>query len=194
MWWWWKARHAASSPGIWSPVIFARAPRMRWYWGRAATAMPSTCRQRQTLNVTATWRAHKRGAAFGQPLLHPDSPHLHPGVGGSSTKLTLIGVAANDGRVWVPKKKGDTAPPRKIPKTARLLFGASLPQLWQSGAPDVASRNAKHMCDEGHGVGPGKLGVYLDLPSPSSGWGKRRWPRATATFLRCMRRSPARIL
>ena len=117
-------------------------------------------------NATAIWRAHKRGAALRQSLLHPDSSHLHPRQAGDyQSKLTLMSESLrNDGRVWVPKQAGDTRAPDQIPEAERDYYlERRYPSFGNLAPRDIASRAAKTVCDEGRGVGPGGLGVYLDF-------------------------------
>jgi succinate dehydrogenase / fumarate reductase flavoprotein subunit len=116
-------------------------------------------------NVTATWRAHKRGAAFANPCYTQIHPTCIPVSGDHQSKLTLMSESLrNDGRVWVPKKRGDTRMPAQIPEGERDYYlEERYPSFGNLVPRDVASRNAKIVCDEGRGVGPGGLGVYLDF-------------------------------
>ncbi|HJZ47656.1 MAG TPA: succinate dehydrogenase (quinone) flavoprotein subunit, partial [Roseiflexaceae bacterium] len=116
-------------------------------------------------NVTAAWRAHKRGALFANPCFTQIHPTCIPVSGDHQSKLTLMSESLrNDGRVWVPKKKGDTRPPDQIPEDERDYYlERKYPSFGNLVPRDVASRNAKEVCDEGRGVGPGGLGVYLDF-------------------------------
>jgi succinate dehydrogenase / fumarate reductase, flavoprotein subunit len=116
-------------------------------------------------NVTATWRAHKRGALFANPCFTQIHPTCIPVSGSYQAKLTLMSESLrNDGRVWVPKKKGDTRSPDQIPEEERDYYlERKYPSFGNLVPRDIASRNAKEVCDEGHGVGPGGLGVYLDF-------------------------------
>ena len=116
-------------------------------------------------NVTATWRAHKRGALFANPCFTQIHPTCIPVSGPFQAKLTLMSESLrNDGRVWVPKKKGDTRPPDQIPEEERDYYlERKYPSFGNLVPRDIASRNAKEVCDEGRGVGPGGLGVYLDF-------------------------------
>jgi succinate dehydrogenase / fumarate reductase flavoprotein subunit len=116
-------------------------------------------------NVTATWRAYKKGAAFANPCYTQIHPTCIPVTGEHQSKLTLMSESLrNDGRVWVPKKKGDTRSPEQIPEDERDYFlERKYPSFGNLAPRDIASRAAKEVCDEGRGVGPGGLGVYLDF-------------------------------
>lgn len=116
-------------------------------------------------NVTAAWRAHRKGAYFGNPCFTQIHPTCIPVSGGHQSKLTLMSESLrNDGRVWVPKKAGDTRNPNEIPEEDRDYFlERKYPSFGNLVPRDVASRNAKYVCDEGKGVGPSKLAVYLDF-------------------------------
>ena len=116
-------------------------------------------------NATAIWRAYKRGAAFGNPCYTQIHPTCIPVTGDHQSKLTLMSESLrNDGRIWVPKKKGDTRPPDQIPEDERDYYlERKYPSFGNLVPRDVASRNAKAMADEGRGVGPSGLGVYLDF-------------------------------
>lgn len=116
-------------------------------------------------NVTATWRAHKRGALFGNPSFTQIHPTCIPVSGDYQSKLTLMSESLrNDGRVWVPKKVGDNRLPTEIPEEERDYFlERKYPSFGNLVPRDVASRNAKYACDEGRGVGATKLAVYLDF-------------------------------
>ncbi len=116
-------------------------------------------------NVTACWRAHKRGALFANPCFTQIHPTCIPVSGDYQSKLTLMSESLrNDGRIWVPLKKGDTRPPDQIPETDRDYYlERRYPSFGNLVPRDVASRNAKYVCDEGRGVGPAGLGVYLDF-------------------------------
>jgi len=116
-------------------------------------------------NVTATWRAYKRGAAFANPCYTQIHPTCIPVAGDYQSKLTLMSESLrNDGRVWVPKKKGETRAPQDIPEDERDYFlERKYPSYGNLAPRDIASRSAKEVCDEGRGVGPSGLGVYLDL-------------------------------
>jgi succinate dehydrogenase / fumarate reductase flavoprotein subunit len=116
-------------------------------------------------NATAIWRAHKRGAAFGNPCYTQIHPTCIPVSGEYQSKLTLMSESLrNDGRVWVPKRPGDTRPPGQIPEAERDYYlERRYPSFGNLAPRDIASRAAKAVCDEGRGVGPGALGVYLDF-------------------------------
>ena len=117
-------------------------------------------------NVTATWRAYKRGAAFANPCYTQIHPTCIPVSGHHQSKLTLMSESLrNDGRVWVPKRKEDCSrPPGQIPEADRDYYlERKYPSFGNLAPRDIASRAAKEACDEGRGVGPGGLGVYLDF-------------------------------
>jgi succinate dehydrogenase / fumarate reductase flavoprotein subunit len=116
-------------------------------------------------NVTASWRAHKRGALFANPCFTQIHPTCIPVSGDYQSKLTLMSESLrNDGRIWVPKQKGDKRPPSQIPAEERDYYlERRYPSFGNLVPRDVASRNAKHVCDEGRGVGETGLGVYLDF-------------------------------
>jgi succinate dehydrogenase / fumarate reductase flavoprotein subunit len=116
-------------------------------------------------NVTAAWRAHRKGAYFANPCYTQIHPTCIPVTGDYQSKLTLMSESLrNDGRVWVPAKAGDTRPPDLIPEDERDYYlERKYPSFGNLVPRDVASRNAKMVCDEGKGVGPGGLGVYLDF-------------------------------
>jgi len=116
-------------------------------------------------NATAIWRAHKRGAYFGNPCYTQIHPTCIPRSGEHQSKLTLMSESLrNDGRIWVPKSKGDTRSPDQIPEDERDYYLERIYPSFGNLVPrDVASRAAKNVCDEGRGVGPGGLGVYLDF-------------------------------
>jgi succinate dehydrogenase / fumarate reductase flavoprotein subunit len=116
-------------------------------------------------NVTASWRAYKKGAAFANPCYTQIHPTCIPVSGDHQSKLTLMSESLrNDGRVWVPKKKGDTRPSRQIPEGERDYFlERKYPSFGNLAPRDISSRAAKEVCDEGRGVGPGGRGVYLDF-------------------------------
>ncbi|KAB1940853.1 fumarate reductase/succinate dehydrogenase flavoprotein subunit [Micromonospora sp. ALFpr18c] len=116
-------------------------------------------------NVTATWRAHRKGAYFANPCYTQIHPTCIPVSGDHQSKLTLMSESLrNDGRVWVPKTKGDDRNPRDIPEDERDYYLERIYPSFGNLVPrDIASRAAKNVCDEGRGVGPTKLGVYLDF-------------------------------
>jgi succinate dehydrogenase / fumarate reductase, flavoprotein subunit len=116
-------------------------------------------------NVTAIWRAHKRGAYFANPCYTQIHPTCIPVTGEYQSKLTLMSESLrNDGRIWVPKAKGDKRSPEQIPDGERDYYlERRYPSFGNLVPRDVASRNAKAVCDEGRGVGETGLGVYLDF-------------------------------
>ncbi|MEO1181520.1 MAG: fumarate reductase/succinate dehydrogenase flavoprotein subunit [Cyanobacteria bacterium J06636_28] len=116
-------------------------------------------------NVTAAWRCYKRGAYFANPCYTQIHPTCIPVSGDYQSKLTLMSESLrNDGRVWVPLKPGDTRPPNQIPDEERDYYlEKRYPSFGNLVPRDVASRNAKHMTDEGRGVGATGLAVYLDF-------------------------------
>jgi succinate dehydrogenase / fumarate reductase, flavoprotein subunit len=116
-------------------------------------------------NVSATYRAYKRGAFFANPCYTQIHPTCIPVAGSYQSKLTLMSESLrNDGRVWVPKQKGDKRPPNQIPDGDRDYYlERKYPSYGNLAPRDIASRSAKEVCDEGRGVGPGGLGVYLDF-------------------------------
>jgi succinate dehydrogenase / fumarate reductase flavoprotein subunit len=116
-------------------------------------------------NATAIWRAYKRGAAFANPCFTQIHPTCIPVSGPYQSKLTLMSESLrNDGRIWVPKKKGDRRGPNDIPEEDRDYYlERRYPSFGNLVPRDVASRAAKQVCDEGFGVGETGLGVYLDF-------------------------------
>jgi succinate dehydrogenase / fumarate reductase flavoprotein subunit len=117
-------------------------------------------------NVTATWRACKRGAFFANPCYTQIHPTCIPVSGEHQSKLTLMSESLrNDGRVWVPKRKEDCGkPPASIPEADRDYYlERKYPSFGNLAPRDISSRAAKEACDDGRGVGPGGLGVYLDF-------------------------------
>jgi succinate dehydrogenase / fumarate reductase flavoprotein subunit len=116
-------------------------------------------------NATAIWRAHKRGALFANPCYTQIHPTCIPVSGDYQSKLTLMSESLrNDGRIWVPLKKGDKRSPGQIPEAERDYYlERRYPSFGNLVPRDVASRNAKAVCDEGRGVGETGLGVYLDF-------------------------------
>jgi succinate dehydrogenase / fumarate reductase, flavoprotein subunit len=116
-------------------------------------------------NVTAAWRAHKRGAFFANPCYTQIHPTCIPVSGTHQSKLTLMSESLrNDGRVWVPKTQGDRRPPKQIPEGDRDYYlERRYPSFGNLVPRDVASRNAKSVCDDGRGVGDSGLAVYLDF-------------------------------
>ncbi|MCB9645889.1 MAG: fumarate reductase/succinate dehydrogenase flavoprotein subunit [Deltaproteobacteria bacterium] len=116
-------------------------------------------------NVTAAYRAYKRGAFFGNPCYTQIHPTCIPVAGDYQSKLTLMSESLrNDGRVWVPKQQGDKRAPNQIPEAERDYYlERRYPSFGNLVPRDVASRAAKERCDAGYGVGPGGFGVYLDF-------------------------------
>ncbi len=116
-------------------------------------------------NVTATWRAHKKGAGFANPCYCQIHPTCIPSAGEHQAKLTLMSESLrNDGRIWVPRTKNDTRRPRDIPEAERYYYlEERYPRFGNLVPRDVASRNAKDVCDQGLGIGPTGYGVYLDF-------------------------------
>ena len=116
-------------------------------------------------NATASWRAHKRGAFMANPCFTQIHPTCIPVSGDYQSKLTLMSESLrNDGRVWVPRKKGDGRPPKDIPEEERDYYlERRYPAFGNLVPRDVASRAAKEMCDQGYGVGETKMAVYLDF-------------------------------
>ena len=119
----------------------------------------------QGTNATAIWRAYKRGAAFANPCFTQIHPTCIPVSGDYQSKLTLMSESLrNDGRVWVPKAKGDKRAPGAIPEAERDYYlERKYPSFGNLAPRDIASRGAKEVCDEGRGVGETGLGVYLDF-------------------------------
>lgn len=127
-------------------------------------------------NVTAAWRCHKRGAAFANPCYVQIHPTCIPVSGDYQSKLTLMSESLrNDGRVWVPREKDDNRPPNEIPEDQRYYYlEEKYPAFGNLVPRDVASRNAKIVCDEGLGVGPTGRAVYLDFRDAIKREGKKR--------------------
>ena len=119
----------------------------------------------QGCNVTASWRAFKRGAYFANPCYTQIHPTCIPAAGEHQSKLTLMSESLrNDGRVWVPKRADDKRPPGQIPEADRdYVLERKYPSYGNLAPRDISSRAAKEVCDEGRGVGPGGRGVYLDF-------------------------------
>ena len=126
-------------------------------------------------NTTAIWRAHKRGALFGNPCFTQIHPTCIPQSGEYQSKLTLMSESLrNDGRIWVPLKGGDSRSPNAIPEAERDYYlERRYPSFGNLVPRDVASRASKAVCDEGRGVGPGGLGVYLDFADAIQRYGKK---------------------
>ena len=125
-------------------------------------------------NVTAAWRAHRRGALMANPSFTQIHPTCIPASGEHQSKLTLMGESLrNDSRVWVPRKEGDDRAPADIPDEERYYFLEERYPAFGNLVPrDVASRAAKHVCDDGLGVGPTGYGVYLDFRDAINDLGK----------------------
>ncbi|MGN6353354.1 MAG: fumarate reductase/succinate dehydrogenase flavoprotein subunit [Parafilimonas sp.] len=125
-------------------------------------------------NVTAAWKAHKKGAYFGNPCFTQIHPTCIPVSGDYQSKLTLMSESLrNDGRIWVPKKKGDNRPANQIPEEERDYYLERRYPAYGNLVPrDVASRAAKERCDAGYGVGSSKQAVYLDYASAIERYGK----------------------
>jgi succinate dehydrogenase / fumarate reductase flavoprotein subunit len=126
-------------------------------------------------NTTAIWRAYKRGSLFGNPCFTQIHPTCIPVTGSHQSKLTLMSESLrNDGRIWVPRKKGDTRPPTQIPEAERNYYlEEKYPSFGNLVPRDVASRNAKGVCDDGYGVGQTGYGVYLDFGDAINRLGKQ---------------------
>jgi len=128
-------------------------------------------------NVTAPYRAHKRGAFFANPCYTQIHPTCIPVSGEHQSKLTLMSESLrNDGRVWVPKKKDDCGKtPSQIPEADRdYILERKYPSFGNLAPRDISSRAAKEVCDDGRGVGPGGLGVYLDFSDAISRLGEAK--------------------
>ena len=125
-------------------------------------------------NVTAAWKAHRKGAQFGNPCFTQIHPTCIPVSGDYQSKLTLMSESLrNDGRIWVPKKKGDDRKAVDIPEEERDYYlERRYPAFGNLVPRDVASRAAKERCDEGYGVGTTKLAVYLDFKDAIVRYGK----------------------
>ena len=125
-------------------------------------------------NVTAAWKAYKKGAMFGNPCFTQIHPTCIPVSGDYQSKLTLMSESLrNDGRIWVPIKKGDTRDPKDIPEDERDYYlERRYPAFGNLVPRDIASRAAKERCDEGYGVGSTKMAVYLDFKDAISSLGE----------------------
>jgi succinate dehydrogenase / fumarate reductase flavoprotein subunit len=125
-------------------------------------------------NVTAAWKAHKRGAFFGNPCFTQIHPTCIPVSGEHQSKLTLMSESLrNDGRIWVPKKKDDNRPGNEIPEEERDYYlERRYPAFGNLVPRDIASRAAKERCDAGYGVGTSKLAVFLDFAAAVERYGK----------------------
>jgi len=126
-------------------------------------------------NVTATWRAYRKGAYFANPCFTQIHPTCIPVSGDYQSKLTLMSESLrNDGRIWVPKSGEDKRDPREIPEEDRDYYLERMYPSFGNLVPrDIASRAAKNVCDEGRGVGPGGLGVYLDFADATRRLGRQ---------------------
>ena len=140
-------------------------------------------------NCTAIWRAYKRGAMFGNPCFTQIHPTCIPVSGHYQSKLTLMSESLrNDGRIWVPLEKGDKRKPDQIPEAERDYYlERRYPSFGNLVPRDVASRNAKAVCDEGRGVGEHGLGVYLDFSDAIKRLGSRQDSRALRQSVRDVR-------
>ncbi|MGP3970614.1 fumarate reductase/succinate dehydrogenase flavoprotein subunit [Streptomyces sp. 6N223] len=127
-------------------------------------------------NASAIWRAHRRGAYLANPCFTQIHPTCIPRSGEHQSKLTLMSESLrNDGRIWVPKRAGDTRPPGEIPEAERDYYLERIYPSFGNLVPrDIASRAAKNVCDEGRGVGPGGQGVYLDFADPIARMGRQK--------------------
>ncbi len=127
-------------------------------------------------NTTAIWRSYKKGAYFGNPCFTQIHPTCIPVSGDHQSKLTLMSESLrNDGRIWVPRTPGDKRAPKDIPEGERFYYlEERYPSFGNLVPRDVASRNAKQVCDDGMGVGPGGKGVYLDFADAISRMGKQK--------------------
>ena len=125
-------------------------------------------------NVTAAWKAHKKGAFFGNPCFTQIHPTCIPVSGDHQSKLTLMSESLrNDGRIWVPKKQGDTRKANEIPEEERDYYlERRYPAFGNLVPRDVASRAAKERCDAGYGVGASKMAVYLDYKAAIDRYGR----------------------
>lgn len=125
-------------------------------------------------NVTAAWKAHRQGASFANPCFTQIHPTCIPVSGDHQSKLTLMSESLrNDGRIWVPKQKGDTRKASEIPEDERDYYlERRYPAFGNLVPRDVASRAAKERCDEGYGVGTSKQAVYLDFAAAIERYGR----------------------
>ena len=124
-------------------------------------------------NVTAAWKAHRRGAFFGNPCFTQIHPTCIPVSGEHQSKLTLMSESLrNDGRIWVPQKQNDNRPANQIPEAERDYYlERRYPAFGNLVPRDIASRAAKERCDAGYGVGPSKMAVYLDYAAAIDRYG-----------------------
>src|SRR5439155_16692799 len=139
-------------------------------------------------NVTATYRAYKRGALFADPAFTQIHPTCIPVSGEHQSKLTLMSESLrNDGRVWVPKRQGDRDKvPGEIPEADRDYYlERKYPSYGNLAPRDISSRAAKEVCDEGRGVGPGGRGVYLDFADAIKRLGEHTIRERYGNLLEC---------
>jgi len=141
-------------------------------------------------NVTAAFRAYKKGAFFANPCFTQIHPTCIPVHGTFQSKLTLMSESLrNDGRVWVPKNPGDKRPPSQIPESERDYYlERKYPSFGNLVPRDVASRNAKEQCDQGKGVGETGLAVYLDFEDAIKRDGRDVIEKNTAICSRCTKK------
>ncbi len=150
-------------------------------------------------NVTAAWRAYKRGAGFANPCYTQLHPTCMPQTAEHQSKLTLMSESLrNDGRVWVPRDTDESRQPDEIPDDERYYFLEELYPRYGNLVPrDVASRAAKHVCDEGHGVGPTGRAVYMDFRDAIEQRGEReianRYQNLFELYERITGQSPWRV-
>ena len=139
-------------------------------------------------NVTATFRAYRRGAGFANPCFTQIHPTCIPVAGDHQSKLTLMSESLrNDGRVWVPKNAEDCGKtPNDMAEAIGIITWKKYPSFGNL-AHAIFGRSAKEACDEGRGVGPGGRGVYLDFSDSISRLGKRLFVKDTEIFSKCMR-------
>lgn len=147
-------------------------------------------------NVTAAWRAHKRGAGFANPCFVQIHPTCIPVHGDYQSKLTLMSESLrNDGRVWVPQKTNDRRSPADIPEAERDYYlERKYPGFGNLVPRDVASRNAKEVCDQGQGVGETGQAVYLDFAEAIERDGSKTILKKYGNLFRCTSASPPQIL
>jgi succinate dehydrogenase / fumarate reductase flavoprotein subunit len=150
-------------------------------------------------NTTAIWRAYRRGAGFGNPCFTQIHPTCIPVSGDHQSKLTLMSESLrNDGRVWVPKRKGDKRPPEQIPEDERDYYlERKYPSFGNLAPRDISSRAAKEVCDEGRGVGATGFGVYLDFADAIKRLGekviKERYGNLFDMYLRITADNPYKV-
>src|SRR6201991_2948237 len=144
-------------------------------------------------NVTATWRAHRKGALFANPCYTQIHPTCIPESGTHQSKLTLMSESLrNDGRVWVPLAAGDSRAPGDIPEDERDYYLERIYPSFGNLVPrDIASRAAKNVCDEGRGVGPGGQGVYLDFADAIARLGRKAVEQKYGNLFEMYQRIPA---